>query len=79
MGVFNFSIVIPQIVAAGILGFILRSFFNNDAVFALLVGGGSMILSGLLTLLVDDDDKSSAPEEEAEQIADAKLESSFAE
>jgi len=57
MGVFNFFIVIPQIVAAGILGFILRSFFDNQAIYALIVGGVSMILAGLLTLIVKDTDE----------------------
>lgn len=56
MGVFNFFIVIPQIVAAGILGFILKMAFNNEPIYALIVGGGSMILAGVLSLLVDDDD-----------------------
>ena len=54
MGVFNFFIVIPQIVAASILGFMLTSFFNNQPIFALVAGGCSMILSGLLTLRVED-------------------------
>lgn len=54
MGVFNFFIVIPQIVAAGILGFILSSFFDNISIYALLIGGFSMILAGLLCLKVDD-------------------------
>ncbi|RMG29131.1 MAG: MFS transporter [Bacteroidetes bacterium] len=54
MGVFNFFIVIPQIVAAGILGFLLHTFFDNSAIYALLIGGVSLILAGLLTLLVDD-------------------------
>jgi maltose/moltooligosaccharide transporter len=57
MGVFNFFIVIPQIVAAGILGFILKNFFNNDAIYALIIGGVSMILAGLLSLAVNDHDK----------------------
>jgi len=57
MGVFNFFIVIPQIVAAGILGFILKNFFNNDAIYALIIGGVSMILAGLLSLAVTDHDK----------------------
>ncbi|MGB0930202.1 MAG: MFS transporter [Chitinophagales bacterium] len=56
MGVFNFFIVIPQIVAAGILGFILSTFFGNVSVYALIVGGVSMMLAGLLCLMVDDDD-----------------------
>ncbi len=54
MGVFNFFIVIPQLVAASILGFLVAQFFEGQAVYALLVGGGSMILAGLLTLIVDD-------------------------
>ncbi len=56
MGIFNFFIVIPQIVAAGILGFILRTFFANQSIYALLVGGISMLLASLLVLLVDDVD-----------------------
>jgi len=54
MGVFNFFIVIPQIVAASILGFILSSFFDNSAIYALVIGGVSMIIAGLLSLMVDD-------------------------
>jgi maltose/moltooligosaccharide transporter len=57
MGVFNFFIVIPQIVAAGILGFILKNFFDNDAIYALIIGGASLFLAGLLSLLVNDNDK----------------------
>lgn len=52
MGVFNFFVVIPQIVAATILGFIVKQFFNDEPVYALIIGGISMILSGLLTLRV---------------------------
>lgn len=56
MGVFNFFIVIPQIVAAGILGFILREVFDNVSIYALILGGVSFIVAGLLCLIVDDDD-----------------------
>ncbi|PHN06851.1 MFS transporter [Flavilitoribacter nigricans DSM 23189 = NBRC 102662] len=56
MGVFNFFIVIPQIVAAGILGFILKSFFGNIPIYALIIGGVSMILAGVLTLFVKDNE-----------------------
>ncbi|MBW2962487.1 MFS transporter [Mesonia aestuariivivens] len=52
MGVFNFFVVLPQIVAATILGFIVKELFNNEPVYALIVGGFVMILSGLLTLRV---------------------------
>lgn len=54
MGVFNFFIVIPQMVAATILGFLVSSLFNGQPIYALIAGGVSMILSGLLTLKVDD-------------------------
>ncbi|WP_168797435.1 MFS transporter [Neolewinella litorea] len=56
MGVFNFFIVIPQIVAAGLLGFILSTFFGNVAIYALLIGAASFALSGLLCLIVEDND-----------------------
>ncbi len=57
MGVFNFFIVIPQIVAASVLGFTLVTFFDSEPIYALVVGGISMILSGLLTLKVNDEAK----------------------
>ncbi|WP_373018049.1 MFS transporter [Muriicola sp.] len=60
MGVFNFFIVIPQIVAAGILGFMLRTFFGNISIYALIIGGVSMFIAGLLCLIVDDRDVSVA-------------------
>jgi maltose/moltooligosaccharide transporter len=56
MGVFNFFIVIPQIVAAAILGFFVGRFFGGHAIYALLIGGGSLVLAALLTLRVDDRD-----------------------
>jgi maltose/moltooligosaccharide transporter len=52
MGVFNFFIVIPQIVAATILGFLVKELFDSEPVYALIIGGFSMILAGLLTLRV---------------------------
>lgn len=54
MGVFNFFIVIPQIVAASILGFMLNTFFDGEPIYALVVGGVAMILAGFLTLKVND-------------------------
>lgn len=54
MGVFNFFIVIPQLVAASILGFLVSEFFNNEPIFALLIGGFSMILAGIISLTVND-------------------------
>ncbi len=55
MGVFNFFIVIPQMVAATILGFIVAKIFGSQPIYAFLIGGCSMILAGFLTLRVNDD------------------------
>jgi maltose/moltooligosaccharide transporter len=57
MGVFNFFIVIPQIVAATILGFMLNKFFNGQPIYILVAGGVSMIIAGLLNLRVHDQDE----------------------
>lgn len=56
MGVFNFFIVIPQIVAASILGFLLNRLLGGEAIYALVLGGISFILAGVLTLRVEDKD-----------------------
>jgi len=60
MGVFNFFIVIPQIVAAALLGFLVSRFFGGEAIYALAIGGGSLILAALLTLRVEDRDEPKA-------------------
>jgi len=57
MGIFNFFIVIPQIVAASILGFLITTFFNGEFIYAIVIGGVSMIVGGLLCLQVDDRDE----------------------
>ena len=54
MGLFNFFVVIPQIIAGVVLGPVVKNFFNDQAVFALVIGGVCMMVGGLLTLLVTD-------------------------
>ncbi len=56
MGVFNFFIVLPQMVAGVTLGFFTKHVFGGEPVLTLVLGGCSMILSGLLTLRVHDAD-----------------------
>ena len=58
MGVFNFFIVLPQIVAASILAFIIREIFNSQPIYAMIIGGVSMILAGIITLRVKDNNES---------------------
>jgi maltose/moltooligosaccharide transporter len=55
MGIFNFFIVIPQITAAGILGFFMKSMFGNQAVYALVLGGISMFVAAALSMFVQDE------------------------
>jgi maltose/moltooligosaccharide transporter len=60
MGVFNFFIVIPQIIAAAVLGFMVGRFFGGHAIYALVIGGGSLVLAAMLTLRVADKDDAQA-------------------
>jgi maltose/moltooligosaccharide transporter len=55
MGVFNFFVVIPQIVAGTVIGYLLSEFFNMESIYALIIGGCSMILAGFLSLLVKEE------------------------
>ena len=52
MGIFNFFIVIPQLVAASLLGFLLKTWFHSEPMQALAIGGVSLIVSGLCVLRV---------------------------
>ena len=52
MGVFNFFIVIPQLVAASVLGFLLRVLFGGAPIYALALGGCGFVAAGILVLRV---------------------------
>ena len=52
MGIFNFFIVIPQLVAASLLGFLLKHLFGGAPINALAIGGISLIVAGLCVLRV---------------------------
>jgi maltose/moltooligosaccharide transporter len=54
MGLFNFFVVIPQIVSGLLLGFVTKHLFDGHAVFTLVLGGVCMLVAALLTLLVTD-------------------------
>ncbi|NJD32284.1 MAG: SLC45 family MFS transporter [Gammaproteobacteria bacterium] len=54
MGIFNFFIVIPQILAATVLGMCVRGLFGGQSLGALALGGALMFLAGLATLRVED-------------------------
>lgn len=54
MGIFNFFIVLPQILAASILGFLVNKFFGGETIYALVIGGFSMLVAAVLTLRVEE-------------------------
>jgi maltose/moltooligosaccharide transporter len=57
MGVFNFFIVIPQLVASFVMGFLIRDIFHDQAIYALVIGGVCMAVGGLMNFIVVDKDE----------------------
>lgn len=55
MGIFNFFIVIPQIVNALIGGPLVKYLYGGNPVFALVTSGAAFIVAGLINLKVKDD------------------------
>ena len=58
MGIFNFFIVLPQMLAASILGFFVQRLLGGQAVLALVLGGVTWVIAAFLTLFVEDIDTS---------------------
>ncbi|MDF1559841.1 MAG: MFS transporter [Bacteroidales bacterium] len=56
MGIFNFFIVIPQILAASILGSMVKHLFHGNTMLALVTGGISMVIAALSVYFVRDVD-----------------------
>ncbi|NBC57044.1 MAG: MFS transporter [Bacteroidetes bacterium] len=56
MGIFNFFIVLPQILNGIIGGPMVKYFYSNQAIFALVLSGASMIIAALLVTRVKDVD-----------------------
>jgi maltose/moltooligosaccharide transporter len=57
MGVFNFFIVIPQLVASFVMGFVIKDVFHEQAIYALVIGGISMAIGGIFNFIVADKDE----------------------
>lgn len=52
MGMFNFFIVLPQLLAATILGSLLTHVFDSAAIYALLMGAASLVIAAIYVLTV---------------------------
>lgn len=53
-GIYNFFIVIPQILASSILALVVSTLFGGQPIYALVCAGVFMILAAVATLFVDD-------------------------
>ncbi|MCW9707157.1 MFS transporter [Fodinibius salsisoli] len=61
MGIFNFFVVLPQIIAASILGFLVQNYFGGEAIYALIIGGITLTIASIMMLFVEDDADKSVP------------------
>jgi len=51
MGIFNFFIVLPEIIASLGFGWLMKNVLNNDRLAAVKVGGGLMILAAIICFI----------------------------
>ncbi len=67
MGVFNIFIVVPQLLAATVLGFLVTNLFGGEPIYAMVIAAVSFVLAAVATLFVTDGDRASTPALRAEQ------------
>ncbi|HMI78810.1 MAG TPA: MFS transporter [Ferruginibacter sp.] len=70
MGIFNFFIVLPEIIASLFFGWIMTNLLGNDRMLAVQIGGGLMVIAGLLCYFIVKEGKN---DEEVIVIPDPKL------
>jgi maltose/moltooligosaccharide transporter len=54
MGIFNFFIVLPEIIASLFFGKVMETWLNNDRLAAVMLGGVLISIAALITLFVND-------------------------
>jgi maltose/moltooligosaccharide transporter len=64
MGIFNFFIVIPEILATLFFGYVMLYVLDNNRMAAVMIGGGLLFVAAFATLFVDD----RVEEEQAEAV-----------
>jgi maltose/moltooligosaccharide transporter len=52
MGIFNFFIVIPQLMAAAALGAVVKGLLSGEPIYALVIGAVSFVIAGMFALRV---------------------------
>ena len=68
MGIFNFFIVMPQIVNGVFGGPIVKNLFGNMAIDYVVVGGVCMLVASVITLFLIKNQEGESPEELAQEI-----------
>ena len=68
MGIFNFFIVIPQIINGVFGGPIVKNLFGNMAIDYVVVGGVCMIVAAAVTMFLIKDETPDSPKEIEEEI-----------
>jgi maltose/moltooligosaccharide transporter len=64
MGIFNFFIVLPEIIASLGFGWLMKNVLYNDRLLAVEVGGGLMILAAIICFLLIREKKTQPADEE---------------
>lgn len=67
MGVFNIFIVVPQLLAATVLGFLVTNLFGGEPIYAFAIAAVSFVLAAVATLFVTDGESAGAPALQAGQ------------
>ena len=57
MGIFNFFIVLPEIITVLFFGWFMLNVLGNNKILAVMLGGCSLIVAGLLVLLLKDEEE----------------------
>jgi maltose/moltooligosaccharide transporter len=69
MGIFNFFIVIPEIVAALLFQPLVRHVFHNEPLYVVMLGGASLLIAAACVVFVDDVSASHPERGRATQMA----------
>jgi maltose/moltooligosaccharide transporter len=57
MGIFNFFIVLPEIIASLFFGKIMSAYLNNDRLTAVFIGGVLLMIAGLVCAIIIKEEK----------------------
>jgi maltose/moltooligosaccharide transporter len=64
MGIFNFFIVLPEIIASLFFGWIMEHLLNNNRMLAVQIGGVMMVLAGIICYVIVSETKGEAVDEQ---------------